>query len=498
MSVSFNTLSPTVRVPLFYAEVDNSQANTGEVGAGRVLLIGQMLSGAAVAPFRPLLVSRTDEAVSLFGRGSMLARMHRLYRQNDLIGEVWCLPVADNPAGVAATGSITVTGPAAVAGTLSVYVAAQRIQVAVAAGQAAASIAADLAAVINAAADLPVTASVAAAVVTLTCRWKGETGNDVTVIVNYGGSLSGEATPAGVGLAVVAMSGGSGNPSVADAVAAMGDEEYDHVTLPYTDATNLDLLRTEMGDSTGRWSPYRQVYGHVWSARRGTLSGLVSFGVSRNDQHTTVVGVELGVPTPVWEVAAAWAARSAVYLNAGPERPTQTGPLTGVLPAQPGQRFTLTEKQSLLSSGVATTVTGGGVVRIERSVTTYQKNAWGQGDTSYLDAETLFQLAYILRTLRTAITSKYPRHALANDGTRFGPGRAVVTPAVIRAELVAAYRGLERSGLVENAEAFKAALIVERDSGNPNRINVLYPPDLVNQLRIFAVLAQFRLQYPEE
>jgi hypothetical protein len=26
-------------------------------------------------------------------------------------------------------------------------------------------------------------------------------------------------------------------------------------------------------------------------------------------------------------------------------------------------------------------------------------------------------------------------------------------------------------------------------------VNVLYPPDLVNQLRVFAVLAQFRLQY---
>ena len=50
-------------------------------------------------------------------------------------------------------------------------------------------------------------------------------------------------------------------------------------------------------------------------------------------------------------------------------------------------------------------------------------------------------------------------------------------------------------GLVENLAAFKAHLIVERDPNNPNRVNVLYPPDLINQLRIFAVLAQFRLQY---
>jgi phage tail sheath gpL-like len=50
-------------------------------------------------------------------------------------------------------------------------------------------------------------------------------------------------------------------------------------------------------------------------------------------------------------------------------------------------------------------------------------------------------------------------------------------------------------GRVENATAFKNNLIVERDPNDPNRVNVLYPPDLINQLRVFAVLAQFRLQY---
>jgi phage tail sheath gpL-like len=44
-------------------------------------------------------------------------------------------------------------------------------------------------------------------------------------------------------------------------------------------------------------------------------------------------------------------------------------------------------------------------------------------------------------------------------------------------------------------EAFRAHLIVQRNADDPNRLDVLFPPDLVNQLRIFAVLAQFRLQY---
>ena len=92
------------------------------------------------------------------------------------------------------------------------------------------------------------------------------------------------------------------------------------------------------------------------------------------------------------------------------------------------------------------------------------------------------------------ITSKFPRHKLADDGTRFGPGQAIVTPKIIKAELVAEYAVDEFLGLVENAAAFQSHLIVERDATDPNRVNVLYPPNLIGQLRIFAVLAQFRLQ----
>ena len=97
--------------------------------------------------------------------------------------------------------------------------------------------------------------------------------------------------------------------------------------------------------------------------------------------------------------------------------------------------------------------------------------------------------------MRSAITTKFPRHKLANDGTAFGAGQAIVTPKIIKAELIAQYGEMEALGLVENMAAFKANLIVERDATDPNRVNILYPPDLVNQLRVFAVLAQFRLNY---
>ena len=54
---------------------------------------------------------------------------------------------------------------------------------------------------------------------------------------------------------------------------------------------------------------------------------------------------------------------------------------------------------------------------------------------------------------------------------------------MIKSEIIAMYSRLETEGIVENAEAFAENLIVERNASDPNRVDVLLPPDLVNQLR---------------
>ena len=199
-AVSFNYIPANVRVPLFYAEMDNTQAGYFTQNK-KTLLIGQKLTAGTGAVNTPLLVSTTDMAMTLFGRGSMLARMHKKYRMQDPFGEVWCIAVADAGAGTAATGTITVTGPALAAGTICLYIAGQKVTVGVAVNDAANAIATAISAAINAALDLPVTSTVATNVVTLTCRWKGTTGNDITISDSFRGWAGGEFLPTGLALA---------------------------------------------------------------------------------------------------------------------------------------------------------------------------------------------------------------------------------------------------------------------------------------------------------
>lgn len=494
MAIGFSNIPADIRVPLFYAEMDNSAANSAS-SVMRRLIVGQVNDDATADQIGQLvLVPSVSMAKSIGGQGSMLAAMYEIWRKADPVGEVWCLPLKATT-GVVATSTVTVAGAATESGLLSLYIGGVRVQATVTVAATAAQVASALAVQVNAKVDLPVTAEAQGGVVTLTCKWKGESGNDIAVQMNRLGKTNGEATPAGLTVTVVAMASGAGASDQVDALAALGDEPFEFICMPWTDTTSLDAWKLAMDDSAGRWSWAKQLFGHVYSAKRGTVGTLVAAGQARNDQHVTVQGVEQGVPQPVWLVAAALAARTSAFISADASRPTQSGTMPGIDPAPASDRFTLTERQSLLSYGIATAYFEGGSMRIQRSITTYQKNAYGQPDNSYLDSETMHQSAFIIRRLQGVITSKYGRHKLASDGTRFGPGQPIVTPSTIRGELIAQYGKLENEGHVENAELFAEYLIVERDSNDPSRVNVLFPPDYINGLRIFAMLNQFRLQY---
>ncbi|ORC57726.1 phage tail protein [Pseudomonas floridensis] len=496
MAISFNNIPSDVRVPLFYAEMDNSAANSASAGMRRLIVaqVNDDVTGPEIGTL--VLVPSVALAKNLGGQGSMLAAMYETWRKADPTGEVWCLPLLSTE-GAKAGATITVAGAATESGLLNLYVGGVRGQATVVSGATAAQAANALSVKINATPDLPVRSVVEAGVLTLSCKWSGLSGNDIRLEFNRLGKTNGEAIPAGLTAEVTAMTGGVGTPDQVQALAALGDEPFEFLCLPWTDTATLDAWKSAMDDSTGRWSWARQLYGHVYSAKRGTVGTLVAAGQLRNDQHITLQGVELAAPQPVWLYAAGLAARTAVFISADASRPTQSGSMPGLDPAPASQRFTLTERESLLRYGIATSYYEGGYVRIQRSITTYQKNAYGQADNSYLDSETMHQSAFIIRRLQGVITSKYGRHKLAADGTRFGAGQPIITPSTIRGELIAQYGRLEEEGHVENAEVFAQYLIVERDGDDPSRVNVMFPPDYINGLRVFALLNQFRLQYDD-
>lgn len=189
-----------------------------------------------------------------------------------------------------------------------------------------------------------------------------------------------------------------------------------------------------------------------------------------------------------------YAAACGYHSAIDPARPLHTLQLVGLVAPKLADRFTRAQRDALLRDGIATyTADQAGTCHIERSITTYQTDALGIESIAFLDLETVLTLAYLRASLRVRIATKFPRHKLADDGTAYGAGQAIVTPRVIRAEVIALAREWELAGLVEGLDQFVEDLIVERDAGDPNRINALVPPDVVNQFRSFAAAIQFRL-----
>ncbi len=60
------------------------------------------------------------------------------------------------------------------------------------------------------------------------------------------------------------------------------------------------------------------------------------------------------------------------------------------------------------------------------------------------------------------------------------------TPDRVRSELLDVLYKLEELEIIEEVDANKAALIIERDSQDSNRLNGRIPADVVNGLHIFA------------
>lgn len=502
--VAFSTIPENLRTPLFFVELDNSMANTASA-AQRTLLIGQMLADASISSDIPLQVSSAEEVAGLCGRGSQLHLMMQAYLKNDSSGRISILPLADPgeptsssplPEMITATGGLRITAVPETTGILSLYIGGVRVQVTLRAGLTLVQIAADIVQAINRTASLPVTAiqSAGSGEIQLTARNAGAAGNSIHLGINLVGLPAGEVLPPGLGITLTPFSGGIGAPSLEEGLANLGDTAFDFIVCPYNDSVSLDCLKAFLSDSDGRWSWSQQLYGHVFCWAGGSYGELTARGELRNNQHESLVGMA-GSPTPDFIWAAAITGAVAASLRNTPMRPLQTLTVSGVMAPAEAERFTLTERNNLLHSGISTlNVDDDGTVHIENLITTYQTNSYGAEDDSYLQIETLFLLMYINRYLKSQITSKFARMALVKDGTRFATGLAIVTPAVIRAELIAEYSDLVFNGYAQDSAGFAAGLIVEQNRTNPNRIDVLWDGILPSQLRVFAVLNQFRLK----
>ncbi len=489
--MKFNQIPIDMRVPGSYIEIDNSQAFRGLSGMpARVNIIGQKIATGIAEKNESVMVLTADAANKLFGAGSQLAAMAtKLLDALPGIGvEIWATPQEDADASTAATGNILYGGTIK-AGVAYLYIGGYRLAIGIAADDTLANIASNTVDAINDA-NIAVSAAINGVTdgqVDLTARNKGEEANNLDIRFSYHAD---ETLPEGLTTTITAMSGGAGNPDITEVFAAWGSEWYTDIAVPYTDAANLTALKTEMAD---RYNALAAISAHAYLSIAGTHAELITEGQNHNSPHVTFLPFDKS-PTATYECAAILTGVAAFHAKQDPARQMRGAILKGILAPVVSKRFSMQERDLLLRYGMSTWGTDAdNNVRIERLITTYRENQVGAADPSYLDVTTVKTVAYLRYDTNTHISLRYPNWKLADDGTNVSRGDNVMTPSTMRSTLIGRFKKWEEQGLVEGLDQFKRDLIIERDDNDPNRLNAIIPPDIINNMRVFAGSLQFRV-----
>jgi phage tail sheath gpL-like len=489
MAITFSEVPSALRRPGDYIEIDGSQAGLGG-DLPAVLLVGQKLATGTAAAGEVVLVSSVEDARKKAGPGSMLAQMAAAYRNADPTFDLYMLPYADNPAGVAATGTIAVTQPSTAAGTLALYVAGKPISIGVAADAAIADIAGAIAAAINEAFDdIPVTAASDEGVVTLTARHKGTCGNAIDLRLG----LYDEPMPDNLVVNITAMSGGAGDPLPGDLPSLIGERWYRYVVLGITDNATLAAWHAE---SRHRYHATIQAGFRLFCAYRGTYEDAVSFGESKNYEHISCSWLSLNPPTQ-WEAAATICGTAATRLYNNPVISLEGAPLPGLIADVAYNDFTI--GNSLLFKGMSILEVGkDGAVYIKRLISMYQTRSDGSADDAWLDINVAEAMERIRYEQRMGAIKRFRATVAAKTDEGFRPGLPITTEDGVKGFLLSLYQNvlMREYGWVQAYGYYKGTLIVEQDANNPSRFNFRDDPVINSPFYILAGRSRFRKAVP--
>ncbi|MEE9222964.1 MAG: hypothetical protein V3V40_05865 [Nitrosomonadaceae bacterium] len=482
--------------------------------AQKLLFIGQKNAIGTATPGALIPGIQNDNSWNtLFGIDSMLAAMIRSARLLNDVSEFDAIALADNGSGVAATGTMTVTGAATADGTFTVTVGSQQNStntVTVTSGDSVTVVASAIAAAITATQPRPVSAGSTAGVVTITAI------NDGT----YGNSLGLEivGAVAGISIAIVAMASGANDPVLTAVFDVVGDTRYQGVVWPYPDDTSV--VRTFLD---ARFNVDDDVLdGVAFTSKTDTLANLQSTYSALNSQSLLVIGDEVTNETllknapSVFEIpavkASEFAAIRALRLTAGASvaqflageagldsfggpalasRPYFNTPFPNIPISVQGRGFTKVEVESLFDDGVSVMGNNRAAnsIIMGEAVTTYKTDTAGNPDQAFKFLNFVDTASGAREFFVNNLNSRFAQSRLTEGD--LVPGRPMANAQLILSTLTEFYTTLSGSefSLTQSGETARSTFIsnttVTIDLATGLATILMNNVPLVSQLRTF-------------
>jgi phage tail sheath gpL-like len=481
--INFSEIPYDWRVPGTYVEVRPSYTRRGLIPfpAVAILFVQMLATGSAIAG-QKYEVTRPEDGTALFGAGSIGQQMVRSFKKANKTSRVFAIALADAVAGVKATKTLTITGSGA--GTIALYIQNRRVRYKATSTMTVTQHATAAVAAINADADMPVVATSAVGVVTLTAKHAGEVGNHIDVRIR---KTAEDVLPGTLAIAVADGVAGTGNPDVQDILDVIANDWFTDIAMPWDDAANLEALAAELA---ARYVAMGKKDGHAYVGLRGTYGQLGTKGGLTNSPHITLFGGKRPYDAP-WEWAAQLCGLATFHTTNDPARQLRSLVLPGLTAPDEVDCFTETERDLLLRQGVSTfTRLVDGSVVIERIITTYKVTTLNVADDAWLDIMIPKTMTRIRYDWSAYVTQLYPRHKLADDDSVAANNNdVVVTPRRMQGSWATRCKIYERQAWIEKASETVGRSVFERDESNRNRLNSQQPVIIIgNLMNLMAVL----------
>lgn len=463
MTIAIKTIPASTRKPGKYFEYDTRLAVRNlPANPQKVLLVGQRLAAGSVAELVPTEIYSDADAKEFFGAGSQLHLMAQAAIRANPYVFLSAIALDDAVAGVAATGSVVITGPATGPGVAHLWIGDQKVEAAVATGDTATDIGSALENASGKIPSLPVTVTALAGTLTLTAKNKGTVGNGVGIAF--------ESTAAGVTGAVTDMSNGASDPDIKKALDAVAAVRYHIVVVPYADSDSVGKLRDHLDFVSG---PLEQRGAIGICAVTGPIVSATTLAGSINSGRVMVCALR-GSKSLGLEIASAVGSAKAFIED--PAEPLDDWTLTGLCAPPLNDRYTRTEEETLLHNGVTPlNVAPGDKVKIIRAISTYTLDASGIEDPALLDITTITSLDYFRDAVRQRLSLRFPR-----------PKFTECLPKQVITEIVDVMYRCEELEIVKKTDYYKDFVLAEGDGQDATRLNVEIPAAVVPGAHVIA------------
>ena len=452
----------------------------------RVALFGQGASAATYSVVKQQVTSAA-EVGALYGHGSPLhlAALQLLPPNGDGVGSVpvTVFPLVDDGGALTAAGDITPVGTATKAGSFKIVInGIKSAAFAIAVGDVVADVTALITTAINAELNMPGIAVDGTTVVDIDAKWAGDSGNALII------SIEGP-TDTGITLGITQPTGGATNPSITAALAQVGDV-WETMVLNCLDIDDSDSLDEFSVFGEGRWGSLTRKPLVVFTGHNKlTPNDIIAITDLRKSDRTNVALPNPDSVSLPFVSAAGQLARIVKVANNNPARDYGRQPANYILPGTDGEQWTYPQRDQAVKGGASTVEVTDSVVRVSDVVTMFHPD--GDPNPAYRFVKDIVKLQNVIFNVDLIFNTE------AWDGAPLIPDdQPTVNPDAKKpknalAALGALADSLGNNALISDVPFTKENMQAEIDSGNPNRLNQVFPVKLSGNVNINSIDLNF-------